>query len=138
MTVDVGKAPREDWPYRPDPKPVPVKKRRHVRPSLSGFRNAVVTRPCVLISLDCEGRLEAHHVIAAQKLRRIGREDLTTDPRNGMPLCERHHRRHTLGYAAIPFEFLPEEAVEFAEELGLRWWLVRRYPLGSTPRKENP
>lgn len=106
-----------------------LKSRRQRRPNLSGFRAAVVTEPCVLGPVGCEGRLEAHHVIAAQKLRRIGREDVVTDPRNGMSLCEKHHRRHTLGFERIPFSALREETITFADELGLVWYLERFYPV---------
>lgn len=107
-----------------------LKARRRRRPDMGAFRAAVVNQPCALIMEGgCEGRLEAHHVIAAQALRKRGLGHLVTAPANGMSLCERHHRRHTLGLERIPFSALSQAAVEFADEFGLRWWLERFYPV---------
>ena len=75
-----------------------------------------------------DSELQAHHVITQQKLRKLKREDLRWDVRNGLTLCERHHRRHTRALKRVPFELLRPENVEFAEELQLGWLLEKQYP----------
>jgi hypothetical protein len=77
----------------------------------------------------CEGDLEAHHILTQQQLRRIkATDEQMWDVRNGMALCERHHRRHTRALARVPFSLLSPEALEFAEECRLAWVLDRYYP----------
>ena len=83
---------------------------------------------CVMAPDGCDGDLQAHHIITQQKLRQVGRDDLRWDVRNGLTLCERHHRRHTRALARVPFELLRPEALEFADEVGLAWTLDRYYP----------
>jgi hypothetical protein len=76
----------------------------------------------------CEEPYEAHHLLTQQQLRKRGLSDVAYDVRNGMGLCNRHHRRHTRAVERIPFAVLPERAHEFAAELGLGWLLDRYYP----------
>lgn len=87
---------------------------------------------CVMGPDGCDGNLEAHHVVTQQQLRKIGRDDLRWDVRNGLTLCERHHRRHTRALTRVPFELLRPENVAFAEELGVVWILGRYYPRTKT------
>lgn len=44
-----------------------------------------------------------------------------------MPLERRQHERHHSGVEKLQLSDLPVEAIEFAEELGLGWWLESRY-----------
>lgn len=76
----------------------------------------------------CEGDLQAHHVITQQQLRKRGLSDVAWDVRNGMGLCERHHRRHTNATERIPYELVSAGTHEFAAELELGWLIDRYYP----------
>lgn len=76
---------------------------------------------------DCEGVLEAHHVITQQQLRKAGRLDLLWDPRNGATVCELAHRRHTRAIQRIPLRLLPDRCVRFAAEYGFSRLLNRYY-----------
>lgn len=76
---------------------------------------------------DCEGPLEAHHVITQQQLRDEGRHDLLWDWRNGMALCELAHRRHTRAVERVPRRVVPTRAMAFAREHGLEYLIDRYY-----------
>lgn len=102
---------------------------------------------CCMESAACEGRLEAHHIISRQRLRfareaartalSSGREvtperkhlheqsieDLIADPRNGVVVCERHHKRPW----NIPE---PDHVAEFRAEYGFppTWSQAQRNP----------
>jgi hypothetical protein len=43
--------------------------------------------------------------------------DLLMDPRNGVPLCRRHHDLHTSHAVRIPFARIPPDALAFADAL---------------------
>lgn len=45
-----------------------------------------------------------------------------------MGLCAYHHARHENWTQRVPYELLPGDALEFAEELDLLWLLEREYP----------
>lgn len=75
-----------------------------------------------------EDRIEGHHVISKQALRKRGLAGKFWDPRNGMPVLSSVHARHTAAFERIPFEALPESVFEFARELELEWLLERDYP----------
>jgi hypothetical protein len=80
--------------------------------------------------VECDGDLEAHHLVTQQQLRKIhASEEQRWDVRNGMALCERHHRRHTRALERVPFDVLRSEALEFAREIGLGWILEKYYPV---------
>lgn len=83
---------------------------------------------CVLKDETCEEPYEAHHILTQQQLRKRGFSDVSYDVRNGMGLCNRHHRRHTRALERVPFERVPDRAHEFAAELGLGWLIDRYYP----------
>jgi hypothetical protein len=89
---------------------------------------------------DCSGPVEGHHLISRQSLRKRGLSYLDWDTRNGFAACQRAHRRHTGAVERIPYEKIPEAALEFAREAGLEWQLDRFYPRTSTLSgdTENP
>lgn len=96
------------------------------------FRVAVLAtdRGCIVHDdpSECEGRLEVHHVITQQQLRRARRFDLLWDPDNGATVCETAHRRHTRGLQRIPFSRLPQRCIDFARDNGFLVILDRYYP----------
>lgn len=71
--------------------------------------------------------LQAHHVLARRHLKREGKSHLDWADGNGICLCEYHHFRHENAIQRVPFDLLPQEAVEFAEYVGLPWVLEREY-----------
>lgn len=84
---------------------------------------------------ECEGDLQAHHVVTQQHLRKRGLHHVLWNRRIGVTVCERAHRRHHAATERIPLDVLPEEVVAFVRELGLDWYLDRYY--GSSPRPES-
>lgn len=77
---------------------------------------------------DCVGPVQGHHVITQQSLRKRGLDDRLWDVRNGVGVCERAHARHTKAVQRIPYDRLPQAAIDFAVEAGLDWQLERYYP----------
>ena len=77
---------------------------------------------------DCDGPVQGCHVIPQQTLRRHGHRESLWDVRNGVGACERAHRRHDNHQERWPRERLPGYVLEFAEELGLGWYMERFYP----------
>lgn len=77
------------------------------------------------------GRQDAHHVIPAKTLKKLGLHEHLWDPRNGIPLgrgaCH-CHESHENRMHPIPLSKLPPAALEFAREHGLEWRLERLYP----------
>ena len=75
---------------------------------------------------ECEGEVQAHHVITQQQLRHYGLDELLWDPANGAAVCELHHRRHHNRRQPLLLEFLPARCLVFAakQELG---WIIERY-----------
>ncbi len=71
-----------------------------------------------------------HHVIPRMKLRQahVPRE-LWDDPRNIMRISYDKHRRHHSRHEPLLRSDLPDGIEEFAEEVGLGWWLDRHYPI---------
>lgn len=76
----------------------------------------------------CEFPLQAHHVITQQQLKRRKLHHLLWDTGNGVPVCVRAHRRHTLAVERIPRDLLPAAAISFAETHDLTYVLERNYP----------
>lgn len=76
---------------------------------------------------DCEGDVQAHHVITQQQLRQHGLDDLLWDPTNGAAVCATHHRRHHSRRQPIRTEFLPARCLVFAAKQGLGWIIERYY-----------
>lgn len=88
--------------------------------------------------------MEAHHVlpkqyikkyVAALKLTKPARVqlliDLLWDRRNGMPLLQSCHRRHTRAIQRVPRRCLRPQHYEFAMALGMEHVLDRQYPEGN-------
>lgn len=71
---------------------------------------------------------DPHHILYAQTLRHHGHSDKLWDLRNRMILPRSTHARHHAGFAPILFEQLPVDAIQFAKEVGLYWWLEQHYP----------
>lgn len=76
---------------------------------------------------DCELPMQAHHVITQQALRKRGLSGAAWDPRIGVGVCYRAHRRHTLAVERIPLARLPLTVRAFVHGLGLDWMLERYY-----------
>ncbi len=75
----------------------------------------------------CLGPIQGHHLITKQALKKRGLEIHLWDIRNRLAVCERRHDLHTRRIEPISRDLIPPEAWEFADELGLRWWLERFY-----------
>lgn len=76
----------------------------------------------------CKGRLDRAHLIPRQLLKRVGLAHLIPDPRTWVAGCRWHHGQ--LDFARklrVPFDALPAETIEFAEEHGLMPYLERTY-----------
>lgn len=82
---------------------------------------------CLAEGGACSGPVQAHHIIGRQTLRRRGLLFETLDVRNRLGVCEFRHEQHTTGYKPIPRDVLPASVFEFAEELGLEWYLDKHY-----------
>lgn len=125
-----------------------------VRPSLRPFRkrtrsraeseaseawHAEVTAAGCAMEGPHYGRVEGHHVIPKQALKREGHGDKLWDVRNGVGLCSLHHANHEghVPGGRLPRTLLPSSAFDFAAELGLTWLLDREYPDQADP-VENP
>lgn len=76
---------------------------------------------------DCDGDIQAHHVVTQQQLRHAGRDDLLWTIWNGAAVCELAHRRHTLAVERIPRDRLPLRCTIFAETYGFIDILDRFY-----------
>lgn len=116
-----------------DPKPESSRKRPSDAEERESFKRRVLTMDageCQVheFATDCEGPLEAHHVITQQQLRHAGRHELLWSPRNGMTVCELAHTRHTKAVLRIPLSALPARALEFARDYGFGHLIDRYYP----------
>lgn len=83
-------------------------------------------RPVPCIVCGSVQDLDAHHVIAKQRLKRVGAAlrmempdivSLLHDRRNGVSLCRYHHDQHESRNAPLRRSQLPETVTEFAEWL---------------------
>lgn len=77
--------------------------------------------------------LEVHHIVPKRILKREGYADRLWDDRNALVLCRRCHERHELAVRRVPFDLLPPQVHDFAEELGLGWVLERYYDTEEQP-----
>ncbi len=73
-------------------------------------------------------RIEKHHILPAQTLRRNGWGPELFNPANKMYLCSICHAKHTNYFERIPASIIPVEAIEFVKEIGLLHLLEREYP----------
>lgn len=69
-----------------------------------------------------------HHPLEKQLLA----PEIRYDPRNGVVLIAKAHRRHTDAFERVPFEKLPDSCMDFAEEQGS--WAVEAL-LRAHPRE---
>lgn len=76
----------------------------------------------------CEGRMDHAHLIDKAVLKREGFSHLCGDERTWVPACRWHHTQfdRRLG-VTVPREALPLELLKLVEEIGLMWWIDRRY-----------
>lgn len=94
------------------------------------FRLIVTQHGCQVHDdpLDCEGPVQAAHIIPKQTLRKMRfTPEVVWDPRNGIGACYKAHRRSDAALERFPVEYIPAEAWQFARELGLEWKLERQY-----------
>jgi hypothetical protein len=98
---------------------------------------------CPPTKRDPNAKLEVHHVVSQQRLKRWCRErgiakgsfeelKILTDERNTLLPCESCHWLHTYRGRPIPREAIPAHAWAFIDEKGLREEMEREYP----PRRE--
>lgn len=76
----------------------------------------------------CEGRMDHAHLIDKAVLKREGFSHLCGDERTWVPACRWHHTQfdRRLG-VVVPREALPAGLLKLVEEIGLTWWIDRRY-----------
>lgn len=93
------------------------------------FKLIVIARGCEVHDdlADCDGPVQAAHVISKQTLRRRGLHQHVYDPRNGIGACYKAHRRSDNAVERFPVDRVPVAAWEFAHELGLDYLLERLY-----------
>lgn len=104
-------------------------RRRRPEPGAAAWRRGLGA--CVVCPAEggvCAGRVQGHHVVARQTLRRLGLVAVLFDRRNRLSVCEHRHEQHTTGYKPIPQKVLPASVFEFALELDLIWYLDKHYP----------
>lgn len=76
----------------------------------------------------CAGRMDRAHLVTRQLLRREGHDALIPDERTWMPACRFHHGQFdNYRGVVIPRERLPEAFLSLMDDLGLLWWVDRRY-----------
>lgn len=77
---------------------------------------------------SCEGRMDHAHLIDKAVLKREGFPQLCVDERTWVWACRWHHTQfdHRFG-VIVPRSALPVELEKLCEEIGLGWWLDRRY-----------
>jgi len=72
--------------------------------------------------------MDRAHLVTRQLLRREGHADLIYDDRTWVPACRLHHSSwdNFMG-VVVPRAALPAAFVALMQEIGLGWWLDRRY-----------
>lgn len=76
---------------------------------------------------ECRGRMDPAHLIDRHRLKLEGREDLIPDGRTWVRACRRHHTLFDSYAFPVPRTALPEPFLALMAELGLDWWVDRRY-----------
>jgi hypothetical protein len=84
------------------------------------------------------GIVDAHHCLPRRLIKQKARErhplgedagwvtEALSDPRNGIVVRRLHHDQLESGHLAIPKVLWPEEALAFARELDLEYWIDNR------------
>jgi hypothetical protein len=86
------------------------------------------------VCVACGGRaVQRHHVLSRQALKKLARDAterrrLIEDERNLVWVCVPCHMRHENAFRRLSFSVLPQEALDFAEEVGLMHLIDRFYP----------
>jgi hypothetical protein len=91
---------------------------------------AILPRGCEVCGRrgeECEGRLQAHHVVYEQHLSELDDKE-RWNPENGLCVCERAHRRHHSRHQPIERSLLRPENLAFAERHGLTRLVEKFYP----------
>lgn len=107
-------------------KRVPAEERAEER----AWKASIRGRGCEVCSArgeECDGHLEAHHVVEKKTLKKRGLGHLLWDPDNGLCACYRAHRRHTNRTQPIERRLLRPENESFALRHGLVDALERLY-----------
>lgn len=87
--------------------------------------------PCQVCPAEggvCEGDVQGHHAITQQALKNRGLHASLWDTRNKVDVCTHRHEQITTSSKPLPRRLLPAAVFEFADELGLGWYLDRFYP----------
>lgn len=96
-------------------------------------RASIMRRGCFLEAFDtrkrpCQGRMDRAHLVTRQVLRREGHEALIPDERTWVPACRLHHSSwDSFMGVVVPRAALPAAFVALMQEIGLSWWVERRY-----------
>jgi hypothetical protein len=83
---------------------------------------------CRCIVCGTSVNLDGHHAIPKRVLIRLGYGDYVNDVRNRVPTCRHDHESHETRARPIRRVELPQAVFEFADELGLGWYIDRFYP----------
>lgn len=110
---------------------------RHVNDgeASEAFKVAVSQMPCIRAGVfdhECDGPMQAMHVVPKQTLKRRGLEHLLWEIANGVNGCKRAHTRHDGKVDLIPRTWLPFEAFQFARRHSLVDAVHRHWPKGPT------
>lgn len=112
--------------------------RQDLDPKLA-WKRAVLDRDAAcVVHHECEGELQAHHVVTQQHLRKRGLGEWAWDRRIGVTVCELAHCRHHSARERIHVDVLPAEVVKYVESLGLGWYLERYYAHDVETREAVP
>lgn len=96
------------------------------------WKQTIIRRGCAMCRHACPpadiqasrradiSRLQAHHILSQQDIKRERFHDALLDERNGLCLCVYHHQRHEARTEAVPRGVLPAAVFEFAAELDAR------------------
>lgn len=98
---------------------------------MTEYTYACLGRTCWLAQFDdraCEGRMDPAHLIPKQTLKKARCEVDLWDERLWVPACRFHHGQWDNHRFVVPRESLPVDFVGLVGELGLDWYLDRRFP----------
>lgn len=87
--------------------------------------------PCQVCPAEggvCSGVVQGHHAITQQTLKNRGLHAWLWDTRNKVDVCTHRHEQITSAHKPLPRRLLPAAVFEFADELGLGWFLDKHYP----------
>lgn len=103
---------------------------------MTEYTFACLNRECWLAPFDdrvSEGRMDPAHLIPKQTLKKAKVEVDLWDERLWVPACRFHHGQFDNYRLTVPPESLPESLIALCEELGLDWYLSRRF---GVPERE--